>query len=102
MTPAEGESTTGCMCNLDLLMMGLWGLKHVEERGNPDIVYRRKRIVYHVGNKYKINTASVLQSASLKFLASSVLGWCSQTLNVLSIWQFPYYHETVKCTGCST
>jgi hypothetical protein len=23
MTPAEGESTTGCMCNLDLLMMGL-------------------------------------------------------------------------------
>jgi hypothetical protein len=22
-TPAEGESTTGCMYNLDLLMMGL-------------------------------------------------------------------------------
>jgi len=32
-TSAEGESTTGCMYNLDLLMMGLWGLKHVEERG---------------------------------------------------------------------
>ena len=29
---AEGESTIGCMYNLDLLMMGLWGLKHVEER----------------------------------------------------------------------
>jgi hypothetical protein len=26
------------MYNLDLLMMGLWGLKHVEERGNPDTV----------------------------------------------------------------
>jgi hypothetical protein len=51
-TPAEGESTTGCMHNLDLLMMGLWGLKHVQERGNPDTVYRRKRIVYQVGNKY--------------------------------------------------
>ena len=32
-TSAEGESTIGCMYNLDLLMMGLWGLKHVEERG---------------------------------------------------------------------
>jgi hypothetical protein len=43
------------MYNLDLLMMGLWGLKYTEERGNPDIVYRRKRIVYKVGNKDKIN-----------------------------------------------
>jgi len=32
-TSAEGESNTGCMYNLDLLIMGLWGLKHVEERG---------------------------------------------------------------------
>ena len=32
-TSAEGESTTGCMYNIDLVMMGLWGLKHVEERG---------------------------------------------------------------------
>ena len=32
-TSAEGESATGCMYNLDLLMMGLCGLKHVEERG---------------------------------------------------------------------
>ena len=32
-TSAEGENTIGCMYNLDLLMMGLWGLKHVEERG---------------------------------------------------------------------
>jgi hypothetical protein len=53
-TPAKGESTTGCMYNLDLLMMDLCGLKHVEERGNPDAVYRRKRIVYQVGNKDKI------------------------------------------------
>jgi hypothetical protein len=52
-TPAEGESTTGCMYNLDLLMMGLLGLKHVEERGNTDTVYRRKRMVYQVGNKDK-------------------------------------------------
>jgi hypothetical protein len=47
---AEGESTTGCMYNLDRL----WGLKHVEERGNPDTVCRRKRIVYQVGNKDKL------------------------------------------------
>jgi hypothetical protein len=53
-TPAEGESATGCVYNLDLLMMGLRGLKHVEERGNPDTVYRRKRIVYQVGNKDKL------------------------------------------------
>jgi hypothetical protein len=53
-SPAEGESTTGCMYNLDRLMMGLWGLKHVEERGNPDTVYKRKRIVYQVGNKDKL------------------------------------------------
>jgi len=32
-TSAEGEYAIGCMYNLDLLMMGLWGLKHVEERG---------------------------------------------------------------------
>ena len=32
-TSAEGENTIGYMYNLDLLMMGLWGLKHVEERG---------------------------------------------------------------------
>ena len=31
-TSAEGENTIGCMYNLDLLMMGLLGLKHVEER----------------------------------------------------------------------
>ena len=31
-TSAEGENTIGCTYNLDLLMMGLWGLKHVEER----------------------------------------------------------------------
>jgi len=31
-TSAEGENTICCMYNLDLLMMGLWGLKHVEER----------------------------------------------------------------------
>jgi len=31
-TSAEGENTIGCMYNLDLLMKGLWGLKHVEER----------------------------------------------------------------------
>jgi hypothetical protein len=35
-------------------MMGLWGLKHVEERANPDTVYRRKRIVYQIGNKDKL------------------------------------------------
>jgi len=29
---AEGENTLGCMYNLDLLMMGLWGTKYVEER----------------------------------------------------------------------
>ena len=29
----QGENTIGCMYNLDLLMMGLWGLKYVEERG---------------------------------------------------------------------
>jgi hypothetical protein len=34
------------MYNLGLLMMGLWSLKHVEERGNSDAVYRRKRILY--------------------------------------------------------
>jgi len=32
-TSAEGENTIGCMYNLDILMMGLRGLKHVEERG---------------------------------------------------------------------
>ena len=32
-TSSEGENTIGCMYNLDLLMMGLRGLKHVEERG---------------------------------------------------------------------
>ena len=31
-TSAKGENTIGCMYNLDLLMMGLWGLKHVEEK----------------------------------------------------------------------
>jgi len=31
-TSAEGKNTIGCMYNLDLLMMGLCGLKHVEER----------------------------------------------------------------------
>jgi hypothetical protein len=50
----EGESTTGCVYNLDLLMTDLWGLKHVEERGNTDTVYRRKRIVYQDGNKDKL------------------------------------------------
>ena len=32
-TSAEGENNIGCMYNLDILMMGLWGLKDVEERG---------------------------------------------------------------------
>ena len=31
-TSTEVENTIGCMYNLDLLMMGLWGLKHVQER----------------------------------------------------------------------
>jgi hypothetical protein len=41
-------------------MMGLWDLKHVEERGKPGTVYRQKRIVYQVGNKDKLywNTRS--------------------------------------------
>jgi hypothetical protein len=42
-------------------MMGLWGLKHVEERANPDTVYRRKRIVYQVGNKDKCSSVSLQQ-----------------------------------------
>jgi len=49
-TSAEGENTIGCMYNLDLLMMGLWGLKHVEER-RQHILYVDKKAVYQVGNK---------------------------------------------------
>ena len=51
-TSAEGENTIGCMCSLDLLMMGLWGLKHVEESRIADIL-RRRKTVYQVGNKEK-------------------------------------------------
>jgi len=65
-TPAEEESTIGYMYNLDLLMMGLWGLKHVEERGNPDTVYRLKRIVYQVGNKDKINYTEMHGQQNIK------------------------------------
>jgi hypothetical protein len=54
------------MYNLDLLMMGLLGLKHVEERGNPDTVYRRKRIVYQVGNKDKINYTEMHGQQNIK------------------------------------
>ena len=63
----EGESTTGYMYNLDL-MMGLWGLKHVEERENPDTVYRRKRIVYKVGNKDKINSTEMHGQQNIKMI----------------------------------
>ena len=42
---SEGQNTIGCMYNLDLLMMGLWGLKHVEESRIADIVRRRKNSV---------------------------------------------------------
>ena len=51
-TSAEGENTIGCMYNLDLVMMGLWGLKHVEERGYQ-ILYVEGKTVYQVGNKGK-------------------------------------------------
>jgi len=51
-TSAEGENTIGCMYNLDLLVMGLWGLKRVEESRIADIV-RRRKTVYQVGNKEK-------------------------------------------------
>jgi hypothetical protein len=87
-TPAEGESTTGCMYNLDLLMMGLWGLKHVQERGNPDTVYRRKRIVYRVGNKDKINYVcmcyTVLWHGSLACSDSKLI----PKPQVLDTWQY--------------
>jgi hypothetical protein len=33
-------------------------VKHIEERGNPDTVYRRKRIVYQVGNKIRKRKAN--------------------------------------------
>jgi len=49
-TSAEGENTIGCMYNLDLLMMGLWGPKHVEER-EEQILYVDGKTVYQVGNK---------------------------------------------------
>jgi len=49
-TSAEGQNTIGCMYNLDLLMMGLWGLKHVEER-RYQLLYVNKKAVYQVGNK---------------------------------------------------
>jgi hypothetical protein len=65
-TPAEGESTTGCMYNLDLLMMGLWGLKHVEEKENADTVYRSKRIVYQFKNKDKINYTEMHGQQNIK------------------------------------
>jgi hypothetical protein len=77
-TPAEGESTTGCMYNLDLLTMGLWGLKHVEERGNPDTVYRRKRIVYKVGNKDKINYTEMHGQHDIKIITPVYLLWVSR------------------------
>jgi hypothetical protein len=48
------------------MMMGLWGLKHVEERGNPNTVYRRKRIVYQVGNKDKINYTEMHGQQNIK------------------------------------
>jgi len=40
------------MYNLDLLMMGLCGLKYVEESRIADIV-RRRKTVYQIGNKEK-------------------------------------------------
>jgi hypothetical protein len=46
--------------------MGLRGLKNVEERGNPDTVYRRKRIVYQVGNKDKINYTEMHGQQNIK------------------------------------
>ena len=49
-TSAEGVNIIGCWYNLDLLMMGLWGLKHVEERRQRSL-YVNKKAVYHVGNK---------------------------------------------------
>jgi len=49
-TSAEGKNTIGCLYNLDLLMMDLWGLKHVEERWQQ-LLYVNKKAVYQVGNK---------------------------------------------------
>jgi hypothetical protein len=48
--------------------MGLWGLKYVEESGikNPDTVYRRKRLVYQVGNKDKINYTEMHGKQNIK------------------------------------
>jgi hypothetical protein len=63
------------MYNLDLLMMGLRGLKHVEERRNPDTVYRRKRIVYQVGNKDKINYTEMHGEQNIKIRTVALCGW---------------------------
>jgi hypothetical protein len=38
----------------------------VEERGNPDTVYRRKRIVYQAGNKDKINYTEMHSQQNIK------------------------------------
>jgi hypothetical protein len=54
-------------------MMGLWGLKHVEERGNRDTVYRRKRIVYQVGKKDKINYTEMQGQQNIKIYTNSCL-----------------------------
>jgi hypothetical protein len=35
----------GCMYNLDLLTMGLWGLKHVEERGQQSLYVKKKQCI---------------------------------------------------------
>jgi hypothetical protein len=67
--------------NLDLLMMGLWGLKHVEERGNPGTVYRRKTIVYQVGNKDKINYTEMYGQQNIKTLYYVVEQWIVNALS---------------------
>jgi hypothetical protein len=50
-------------------MMGLLALKHIEDRGNPDTVYRRKRIVYQIGNKDKINYTEMHGQQNIKMFS---------------------------------
>ena len=63
-TSAEGENTIGCLYNLDLLMMGLWGLKHVEERRQQLLYVNKKAVVSSW--KYRINYTEMHDQQNVK------------------------------------
>jgi len=80
-TSAEGENTIGCWYNLDLLMMGLWGLKHVEER-RQQLLYENKKAVYQVGSKEQI-----LKKCVLRFYFTFLTNIWAGAATFFRVWQ---------------